>query len=36
MVFRTLIGLSGFCVAIPLLVGWAKWRVWELRRDRGL
>jgi hypothetical protein len=33
---RQLIGLSGFCVGIPLLVGWAKWRIWEVRRDRGL
>lgn len=32
---RTLIGLSGFCVAIPLLVAWGKLRLWEWleRRD---
>lgn len=33
---RALLGLSGFCVGIPLLLGWVKSRIWELRRDRGL
>lgn len=33
---RELIGLSGFAVAIPLLVAWCKARLWELRRSRGL
>ena len=27
---RALIGLSGFAIGIPLLVGWCKWRLWEL------
>lgn len=31
---RTLIGLSGFCVGIPLLLGWAKLRLWEWQADR--
>jgi len=26
---RTLLGLSGFCVAIPLLVAWVKVRYWD-------
>ena len=33
---RTMIGLSGFAIGIPLLVGWCKWRWWEWRSDRGL
>lgn len=35
-VAKTLIGLSGFCVGIPLLLVWAKVRLWELRKDRNL
>jgi hypothetical protein len=33
---RTLIGLSGFAVAIPLLAAWVKVRLWELRERREL
>jgi hypothetical protein len=28
--------LSACCVAIPLLVAWAKFKVWDLRAARGL
>ena len=28
--------LSAFCIGIPLIAGWCKWRLWEWRRERGL
>lgn len=31
---RTLVGLSGFCVAIPLLVAWVKVRYWDWLAER--
>jgi hypothetical protein len=32
---RVLVGLSGLAIAIPLLVGWCKWRLWEWQRERS-
>ncbi len=31
---REMLGLSGFCVAIPLLAAWVKVRLWELQARR--
>lgn len=31
---RTLIGLSGFFVAGPILLAWVKIRLWDWQRDR--
>jgi hypothetical protein len=33
---RTLVGISGFFVAVPVLLGWAKWRYWVWLEERGL
>jgi len=32
---RTLLGLSGFFVAIPLLIAWAKVRYWDWLNARN-
>ncbi|MDF2751691.1 MAG: hypothetical protein K0S82_73 [Gaiellaceae bacterium] len=31
-----MIFLSACCAGIPLLVGWVKLKIWDLRRERGL
>lgn len=31
---RTLIGLSGFAVGIPLLVAWVKVRIWDWQASK--
>lgn len=32
---RALIGLSGFCIGLPVIAGWCKWRLWEWQANRG-
>lgn len=32
---RTLIGLSGFAIGIPLLAGWVKFKMWEWLEGRA-
>jgi hypothetical protein len=32
--YRELIGLSGFAIAIPLLLGWCKLRLWDWQASR--
>lgn len=36
MPVRELLGLSGIFVGAGLLFAWAKLRLWEWRRERGL
>lgn len=31
---RPLIGLSGFAIAIPILVAWLKVRLWDWQKER--
>lgn len=36
MDYHALLIWSGMFICVPLLAGWCKWRLWELRSDRNL